>query len=344
MKSILSTTALLAFFFCVSAQSPQKLNYQAVVRTNSGQPVSTGTSVKLRFSIHDLNPAGTVVFNEEITAIANQFGLVTAEIGTFGNLAVVNWGNGAKYLQVETDVNNTGTYTDMGTTQLLSVPYALYAANSAAGPAGPTGAQGIQGPTGINGNTGPTGNNGATGVAGATGATGNDGPQGPTGATGATGPTGATGDAGVAGATGATGNDGPQGPTGTTGAAGTTGATGQQGIQGVTGPTGPTGTVSTNPDYDSGWMSVAANTTYTLNHNLGVEPNRIEVRFKDSAGRITAWGNPGWYDQGSTPGWHGIKWDDSYLTTTQIVIRMHNVSLGSSTYGPYNQMRVMIWQ
>jgi hypothetical protein len=219
------------------AQSPAQMNYQAVVRDNAGVPVANGTSVKLRFTIHDLTSTGTAVYNEVITTTANQFGLVNVQIGSSNNLGIVNWGNGAKYLQVETDINNTGTYTDMGASQLISVPYALYAANSNVGPQGPTGPLGPQGPTGVAGSAGTPG---ATGPAGNDGLAGPTGPTGPTGAGGgATGPTGPTGPTGSAGATGV-GTAGPAGPTGV-GATGPTGPAGTAGTNGSTGPTGPTG-------------------------------------------------------------------------------------------------------
>jgi len=123
-KLILSAFTFMIVAFAI-AQSPQGMNYQAVVRNASGQPVAANTPVKLRFSIHDASPTGTVVFTETINDTANQFGLVTAKIGSNSNLSTINWGNGEKYLQVETEVNNSGSFTDMGTTQLLRVPYAL---------------------------------------------------------------------------------------------------------------------------------------------------------------------------------------------------------------------------
>ncbi|HLP19435.1 MAG TPA: collagen-like protein, partial [Chitinophagales bacterium] len=215
----------------VFAQAPAQMNYQAVVRNTAGNPVADGTPVSLKFTIHDLTSTGTPVYTETIATTANQFGLVNVQIGSSNNLGTVNWGNGAKYLQVEVQLNGTGTYTDMGASQLISVPYALYAANSNVGPAGPTGPAGLEGPTGAAGNTGatgPTGNNGDTGPTGATGVGG--GATGPTGATGLSGPTGNNGnngDTGPTGPTGATGagggNTGPTGPTGNTGSAGATG-------------------------------------------------------------------------------------------------------------------------
>ena len=247
IKLLFVVTVLVGLAGITGAQSPGQMNYQAVVRNAGGQPVTAGTLVGLRFTIHDQTATGTAVFSQTIVDTANQFGLVTALIGSNGNLATVNWGSGAKYLQVETDVNNTGNFTDMGTSQLISVPYALYAANSAAGPLGPTGPAGGQGPAGV---TGPTGAGvaGATGITGPQGARGVDGVTGPTGPTGvtgagATGPSGADGATGPQGATGAglPGATGLQGPTGATGPSGSDGAAGATGATGITGPTGTAG-------------------------------------------------------------------------------------------------------
>jgi hypothetical protein len=124
----------LAFFLLlsilISAQSPQLINYQSVVRNTLGQPVPNGSIVSLRFTIHDVSALGTTVYTETQTDTANQLGLVNTQIGLSGNLAVVNWSVGSKYLQVELDINNNGNFVDMGISQLLSVPYALYAGNN----------------------------------------------------------------------------------------------------------------------------------------------------------------------------------------------------------------------
>ena len=263
-KSILSFVAIISFIAAI-AQAPQKMNYQAVVRTTGGQTVNNGTSVKLRFSIHDGSASGTVVFTEVDTAIANQFGLVNVEIGSYGNLAVVNWGLGGKYLEVEADIANSGTYVSMGNSQLISVPYALYAANSNAGPQGPTGSIGPQGLTGAAGTQGVAG---VTGPQGDPGVTGPIGPTGPTGAGGgATGPSGATGNDGQPGATGPAGSAGAQGATGptgvgTAGAAGATGPTGPSGVDGAAGATGPIG--PTGPGVQGAYAIKDIKTTLTL--------------------------------------------------------------------------------
>lgn len=234
-------------FVAVFAQAPQQMNYQAVVRDSSGNALSSGVNVTVFFQIHDKTDTGTVVFQEQQSAVTNQFGLINLQIGSKGNLAIVNWGDGNKYLEVSIDPHGGTNFTSMGATQLLSVPFALFAANSVAGPPGGTGPAGPTGPTGAGlpgptgatgvGITGPTGANGATGDTGSIGATGATGTTGPTGVgvTGATGPTGI----GITGPTGASGNPGSTGvtgPTGPTGAGG--GATGPTGATGATGPTG----------------------------------------------------------------------------------------------------------
>ncbi len=244
----LFTTIMLAIIgYSAAAQAPQGINYQAVVRNAQGQPLAQGTVVSVRFQIHDANPNGQVVFQETTTATTNQFGLINYVLGSQANLSTVNWSTGDKYLQVQIDVNGGNNYTDMGTSQLMSVPYALYAANGATGPTGLQGPTGLPGATGANGLDGATGAAGQNGLNGLTGVTGPQGLQGPTGAngldgaTGPQGPQGATGAAGQNGLNGLTGATGAQGLQGPTGANGLDGATGSQGPQGATGAAGQNG-------------------------------------------------------------------------------------------------------
>lgn len=138
-----NTLLVLLTIICFNAlgQAPQMVNYQTVVRDNQGLPISN-TQVSLRFTIHDGTETGPAVFTETQTATTNQFGLASVKIGQSGSLAVINWGLGSKYLQVEADINNNGIYSDMGSAQLLSVPYALFASNSSPGATGPTGPAG----------------------------------------------------------------------------------------------------------------------------------------------------------------------------------------------------------
>jgi hypothetical protein len=129
----------------IQAQVPQSINYQAIARNTSGNALANQI-VGLRFTIRDGSSGGAIVYREVSTDSTNQFGLFTSAIGTGtvvnGTFSGINWGTGNKYLQVEIDVTGGTTYSDMGTAQLLSVPYALYAGNSLPGSTGP------QGPTG----------------------------------------------------------------------------------------------------------------------------------------------------------------------------------------------------
>src|SRR5262249_35855766 len=148
------------------------------------------------------NPNGTPVYQEHHTIVTNQFGLFSLSIGggtvDAGTFSQINWGSGPKFLEVGLELSGSAVYVAMGTSQLLSVPYALYAetAGNGGGTTGPQGATGVTGPTG---NTGPAGNSGPQGNAGPVGQTGATGPvgnNGTTGATGGTGPIGATGPTG----------------------------------------------------------------------------------------------------------------------------------------------------
>ncbi len=114
------------------AQPPQKISYQAVVRNSSGQLV-TNHAVGMRISILQGSPAGTVVYQEiyNPNPETNGNGLVSVEIGggipITGTFSTINWSGGSYYLKTETDPSGGTSYTIVGTSQLLSVPYALNA-------------------------------------------------------------------------------------------------------------------------------------------------------------------------------------------------------------------------
>ena len=133
---------------------------------------------------------GTAVYTETFAPTTNAYGLVNLEIGTgtsTDDFSTIDWSNGPYFIETALDVIGGATYVVMGTSQLMSVPYALYAKTSGngvgpVGPAGPAGADGTNGTNGTDGAQGPAGNDGAVG---ATGPQGPAGPQGPIGLTGA---------------------------------------------------------------------------------------------------------------------------------------------------------------
>ena len=148
-KHILFLFLALFAFSSLHSQSPLGIPYQAVMRNTDGT-VMVSSAVSLTFMIHDGTADGVVVYQESHSLTSNTQGLVSCVVGngvvSQGSFANINWGSGAKFLHVM-----MGT-TDLGTQQMLSVPYALYAAQSGTpGPQGPAGPQGPQGPAGNGG-------------------------------------------------------------------------------------------------------------------------------------------------------------------------------------------------
>ncbi len=107
----------------MSAQAPALIPYQAVARNGSGQALSNAT-INARFTIHDGTATGVAVWQEMQTVTTSALGLFTASLGTSVPLTGVNWGSGDKFMQVEIDLGQG--FLDLGTQQMLSVPYALY--------------------------------------------------------------------------------------------------------------------------------------------------------------------------------------------------------------------------
>jgi len=211
MKKYLIACILIACAETILAQAPAQIPYQGVARDMQSIAIQN-QQISLRLTIEDFS--GTDLFQEVHFANTNQFGLFNVQIGSIQNLNI-DWGSGTKFLHVEMDTQGGTSYVDLGSTQFLSVPYALYAETS--NTSGPQGPAGPQGPQGIQGEIGPPG------PAGANGLNGQDGTQGPQGIQGIHGETGAQGPAGMSGTNGTNGQNGAQGPQGI---AGTQGATG----------------------------------------------------------------------------------------------------------------------
>jgi hypothetical protein len=114
------------------------INYQGIARNPGGNAIPF-KNIKLRLTIHDGTATGLSVYSETRALTTNGFGLFNVAIGSpgatgvTGSIATVNWGSGNKYLQVEIDADGGSNFTNMGTSQLLSVPYALFAGAAAPG-------------------------------------------------------------------------------------------------------------------------------------------------------------------------------------------------------------------
>ena len=125
---------LVLFFFLTigHAQSPEKFTYQSIIKTSTGYLLKN-QDVGLRISILRNSSNGIEVYSEEHFPTSNSNGLVTLIIGeglTGDNFSDINWGGGEYFLKVEVDPEGGVNYTMNQTSQLLSVPYALYAENA----------------------------------------------------------------------------------------------------------------------------------------------------------------------------------------------------------------------
>ena len=134
MKYILIFLLSVCLTISSQAQAPQGIPYQSVVRNGSGTLISN-QPVSIRFSIHDSTMQGTIVYQETHNTTTSNGGMVILNIGqgtpVTGTFSAINWGVNAKFMQVELDTTATGNnYVDLGTQQMMSVPYALYS-NSA---------------------------------------------------------------------------------------------------------------------------------------------------------------------------------------------------------------------
>ncbi len=113
-----------------SAQAPEKMSYQAVIRNNSNNLV-TKSNIGIQVSILQNSADGPAVYVERHFPTTNSNGLITIEIGSgtvvSGSFSTINWPSGPYYIKTETDLNGGANYTITGTSQILSVPYALHA-------------------------------------------------------------------------------------------------------------------------------------------------------------------------------------------------------------------------
>ena len=220
MKKLLLISALIALVVASYSQAPNAFNYQAVLRNTDGT-IKANESVAIQISIIHGHTDGPPVYLEIHNTTTSVLGLVNLVIGegvTSDDLSTVDWANGPYFI----DITVNGTR--MGTSPLLSVPYALYAASGNEGPQGPPGMQGIQGGIGQPGPEGPAGSKGDPGDIG---------PQGEQGIQGPKGDQGDPGSQGVQGEVGPTGLPGPKGDQGDPGPTGDQGEIGPQGSKGT---------------------------------------------------------------------------------------------------------------
>jgi hypothetical protein len=128
-------TVFLLTISTVIAQAPLGFNYQGVALSNSGTPISS-KKISLRISLIESQQLGTVRFQETHGVNTDAYGQFSIIIGNgqavSGKMTDVQWNKYPYYLKVELDLDGGTSYVFVGTSQLLSVPYALYANNAGA--------------------------------------------------------------------------------------------------------------------------------------------------------------------------------------------------------------------
>ncbi len=131
MKKIIALPFLFLCVFSAIAQSPQAIPYQAVLRNTDGSVIANQT-VTITFTIHNNAVDGTTEYQENHSTTSNALGLINLNVGqgtpSVGTFSAINWGSGTKFLQVA--MNNGNGNIDLGTQQMLSVPYALHSKTS----------------------------------------------------------------------------------------------------------------------------------------------------------------------------------------------------------------------
>ena len=216
------TLLLTSLTFSVIAQAPLQIPYQGVARDAQGAALQN-QNITLLLAIEDIS--GTELFSETHSTTTNQFGLFNVKIGSVSAMPSNLWSNGDRFLHVRLDPTGGSVFTDLGTTQFLSVPYALYAETSNnPGPQGPAGlsAYEIWLSLGNEGNeqdfiaslTGPQGQCGNCDDSYEEEDEDEDDDEEDQSNTGSTGPQGPIGPQGPQGAQGIQGEVGPQGPAG----------------------------------------------------------------------------------------------------------------------------------
>lgn len=141
--TLLSTLCFLLLTLVVKAQTPPNaFNYSAVARNAAGQPIAT-TTIGIQITILKTSPTGASQYSENHFVNTDAYGLFNLVIGAgavqSGSMATIDWSNDNYYLKVGMDAAGGTNFLTMGTTQLLSVPYALYAKSAGTVAGGGTG-------------------------------------------------------------------------------------------------------------------------------------------------------------------------------------------------------------
>jgi hypothetical protein len=129
-RLILSLVAIATISLSSFGQAPEGFKYQAVVR-DAGNTILNNQAVGLQMTIQQGSIGGTTVYQETFAPTTNTYGLVNLEIGSgtvvSGDFTTIDWSAGPYFIETAVDVTGGTSYAVMGTSQLMSVPYALHA-------------------------------------------------------------------------------------------------------------------------------------------------------------------------------------------------------------------------
>lgn len=144
MKKFLVLCSLCLFSFQLWAQSPALMSYQSVIRDGNDELVKD-QMIGMQISILQGSGTGTEVYRETHDRMTNANGLLSIQIGNgsvqSGSIENIDWSSGPYFILTEVDPDGGTNYSIMGASQLLSVPYAMYASES--GTPGPAGEDGV---------------------------------------------------------------------------------------------------------------------------------------------------------------------------------------------------------
>jgi hypothetical protein len=133
-RNILLLVLSVLFFFNSQAQiPPQAFNYSAVARDAQSNPISSQT-IGIQITVHQTTTIGPIVYSEDHFVNTDQYGLFNLIIGAgaiqSGSMSTINWSADNYFLKVGMDATGGTSFLTMGTTQLISVPYAIHAATA----------------------------------------------------------------------------------------------------------------------------------------------------------------------------------------------------------------------
>ncbi len=130
LKHLFSLVFIVVSHYAFSQNAPQLINYQGVARYANGTAIA-GKPLGIQFTILQGSASGTPVFTETQNVTSNNAGIFAAQIGKINSLGTVNWQGSSYYLKVDIDTTGGSNYISSGSAQqLVSVPYALYAASA----------------------------------------------------------------------------------------------------------------------------------------------------------------------------------------------------------------------